>query len=102
MDFVMGLLRMTKGHDDIWVIVDRLTKSAHFLPIRKTYPLNHLVKIYIKEIMRVHGIPSSIMLDWDPCFTSHFLEALHGALGTKLRFNTAFHPQIDGQIERTI
>ncbi|XP_052195579.1 uncharacterized protein LOC127803390 [Diospyros lotus] len=102
MDFVTGLPRTMKRHHAIWVIVHRLIKSTHFLPIRKTYPLNQLTKMYIEEIMRLHDIPSSIVSDLDPRFTSHFREALHGILGTKLRFSTTFHPQTDRQIERTI
>ena len=102
MNFVSGLPRTTKGYDDIWVIVDRLTKSTHFLLIKKTYPLIRLAKMYIEEIVRLHGIPSSIVSDRDPRFTSYFWGALQDALGTKLRFSITFHPQINGQTERTI
>jgi len=72
MDFVSGLPRTVKGCDAIWVVVDRLTKSAHFLPIKKTYPLNRLAKLYVEEMVRLHGVPSSIVSDQDPHFTSHF------------------------------
>ena len=72
MDFVSGLPRTAKRYDAIWVIVDHLTKSAHFLPIKKTYPMIHLAKMYIEEIVRLHRIPSSIVSDRDPCFTPHF------------------------------
>ena len=82
--------------------MDRLTKLTHFLPIKKTYPLSHLAKMYIEEIVRLHGIPTSIVSNRDPRFTLRFWEALHEALGTKLKFSTAFHPQTDGQIERTL
>lgn len=102
MDFVTGLPRTSRGHDTIWVIVDRLTKSAHFLPIKKTFPLNRLAQLYIGEIVRLHGVPSSIVSDRDPRFTSHFWDALQTALGTRLKFSIAFHPQTDGQTERTI
>jgi len=102
MDFMSGLPKTVKGYDVIWVIVDHLTKSTHFLSIKKTYSLSHLAKMYIEEIVRLHGIPSSIMLDQDPRFTSHFLGALQDALGKKLRFSTAFHPHTDGQTEKTI
>ena len=73
---------MTRGYDSIWVIVDRLTKSAHFLPIKKTYPLNRFARISIEEIVKLHGIPASIVSDRNPHFTSHFLGALHKALGS--------------------
>ena len=66
MDFVSGLPRTMKGHDAIWVIVDYLTKSIDFLPIKKTYPLSHLVKLYMEEVVRLHGVPSSIVSDQDP------------------------------------
>ncbi|KAL2226202.1 UNVERIFIED_CONTAM: Transposon Tf2-12 polyprotein [Sesamum indicum] len=102
MDFVVGLPRTFKKHDAIWVIVDRLTKSAHFLPVRITDSLDKLAGLYISEIVRLHGIPISIVSDRDPRFTSRFWESLQRALGTKLHFSTAFHPQTDGQSERTI
>jgi hypothetical protein len=102
MDFVVGFPRSVRGHDAIWVIVDRLTKSAHFLPVRTTYSLEQLAQIYVREIMRLHGIPVSIVSDRDPRFTSKFWISLQKAMGTKLTFSTAYHPQTDGQSERTI
>ncbi|KAL2347570.1 hypothetical protein Fmac_001570 [Flemingia macrophylla] len=102
MDFVVALPRTVRGHDSIWVIVDRLTKSAHFLPINIKYPLERLAKIYISEIVRLHGLPSSIISDRDPRFTSRFWESLQQSLGTQLRLSLAYHPQIDGQTERNI
>jgi hypothetical protein len=102
MDFVSGLPRASSGQDAAWVIVDRLTKTAHFLPIRMTYSMDRLAELYIKEIVRLHGIPVSIVSDRDPRFTSRFWRSLQEALGTKLTFSTAFHPQTDGQTERTI
>ena len=72
MDYVMGLPRMTRGYDAIWVIVDRLTKSAYFLPIKNIYPLNRFARIYIKEIVKLHSVPASIVSDRDPRFTSHW------------------------------
>ena len=101
-DFIMGLPSTTSGHNAIWVIVDRLTKSAHFLAIAAEYSLERLAKIYMKEIVRLHGIPKSIVFDRDPRFTSRFWRALQDAMGTRLRFSTAYHPQTDGQTERTI
>ena len=84
------------------MIVDRLTKSAHFIPIRMDYPLERLAELYIEKIVSLHGIPSSIVSDRDPRFTSKFWEGLQRALGTKLRLSSAYHPQTDGQTERTI
>ncbi|CAL1361076.1 unnamed protein product [Linum trigynum] len=102
MDFVYGLPRTQKKNDAIWVIVDRLTKSAHFIPIRWGCSLELLTKKYVEEIVRLHGVPVSIVSDRDPRFTSRFWKSLQEALGTRLNFSTAFHPQTDGQSERTI
>ena len=102
MDFVFSLPRTREGHDGIWVIVDRLTKSAHFLPVGKKYSLDKLAELYVNEIVRLHGVPESIVSDRDPRFASKFWRALQAALGTRLHFSTAFHPQTDGQSERTI
>jgi len=102
MDFVMGLLQTQKSHDAIWVIVNRLTKSAHFLPVRMDYSPKKLAKLYIDEIVRLHGVPISIVSDRDPRFTSRFWGSFQKVLGTRLNFSTAFHPQTDGQSKRVI
>nr|GEW91247.1 retrotransposable element Tf2 [Tanacetum cinerariifolium] len=102
MDFVTGLPRTQRRHDAIWVVVDRLTKSAHFLPIRKDYSVSKLAETFQQEIVRLHGTPSAIVSDRDPRFTSRFWKGLQKAWGTRLKFSTAFHPQTDGQTERTI
>ena len=102
MDFVIGLPRTLRKNDAICVIVDRLTKSAHFLPIRWGYTLDQLAKRYVDEIVRLHGVPLSIVSNRDPRFTFRFWGSLQQALGTKLHFSTAFHPQTDGQSQRTI
>ena len=102
MDFVSGFPLTQRKHDAIWVIVDRLTKSAHFLPIRIDYSMDCLTDLYVNEIVRLHGIPVSIVSDRDPRFTSSFWKELKSAFGTRLNFSTAFHPQIDGQSERVI
>ena len=102
MDFVTGLPRTQKQHDAIWVIVDRLTKSAHFLPVNVEDSLEKLAQLYVDEIVRLHGVPVSIVSDRDPRFTSRFWPSLQTALGTRLHFSTAFHPHTDGQSERTI
>ncbi|KAA3473692.1 integrase [Gossypium australe] len=96
MDFVSGLPLTPTKKDSVWVIVDRLTKSAHFIPVWVDYPLQKLAKLYVVEIVRLHGVPVSIISDRDPRFTSRFWRALHQALGTRLDFSTAFHPQTDG------
>ena len=102
MDFVTGLPRTQRQHNAIWVIVDRLTKSAHFLPVNVEDSLEKLAQLYVDEIVRLHGVPISIVSDRDPRFTSRFWPSLQTALGTRLHFSTAFHPQTDGQSERTI
>ena len=102
MDFMIGLPHTFQKHDAVWVITDRLTKSAHFLPIQTSDSLDKLASLYIAEIVRLHGVPLSIVSDRDPRFTLHFWDSLQKALGTKLHFSTAFHPQTDGQLERTI
>jgi hypothetical protein len=95
MDFVSSFPRASSGQDAVWVIVDRLTKTAHFLPIKMTYSMDCLAELYIKKIIRLHGIPVSIVSDHDPRFTSRFWWSLQEALGTKLTFNTAFHLHTD-------
>ena len=76
MDFVVGLPRSRSGYDSIWVVVDRLTKSVHFLPVKKTYPMDRLAQVYVNEIVRLHGTPVSIVSDRDPRFTSYFWPSL--------------------------
>jgi hypothetical protein len=100
MDFITGLPRTKSGYDSIWVIVDRLTKVAHFIPVKTTYTSAKLADIYMKRIICLHGVPKSIVSDRGTQFTSHFWKQLHESLGTRLEFSTAFHPQTDGQTER--
>ncbi|GJU57004.1 putative reverse transcriptase domain-containing protein [Tanacetum coccineum] len=102
MDFVTKLPKSSQGLDTIWVIVDRLTKSAHFLPIRETDPLDKLAKLYLDRIVTRHGTPVSIICDRDGKFTSNFWRTFQKTLGTSLDMSTAYHPQTDGQSERTI
>ncbi|GJT11639.1 reverse transcriptase domain-containing protein [Tanacetum coccineum] len=102
MDFITKLPRSKNGHDTIWVIVDRLTKSAHFLAIREDYSTERLARIYIDEIVARHGVPVSIISDRDGRFTSRCWQTVQKALGTRLDMSTAYHPQTDGQSERTI
>ena len=100
MDFISGLPRMSKGFDTIWVIVDRLTKSAHFIPGKITYPVETWAQLYLREIVRLHGVPMRIVLNRDTRFVSKFCRSLHSSMGTGLDFSTTFHPQTDGQTER--
>ncbi|GJW56602.1 putative reverse transcriptase domain-containing protein [Tanacetum coccineum] len=102
MDFVTKLPKTSQGYDTIWVIVDRLTKSVIFTPMRETDPLDKLARMYLKEVVTRHGIPVSIICDRDPRFASNFWRSLQNALGTNLDMSTAYHPQTDGQSERTI
>ncbi|GKC55971.1 putative reverse transcriptase domain-containing protein, partial [Tanacetum coccineum] len=102
MDFVMKLPKTSQGNDTIWVIVDRLTKSAIFTQMRETDPMDKLARIYLKEVVTRHRIPVSIICDHYPRFASNFWRSLQNALGTNLDMSTAYHPQIDGQSERTI
>ena len=102
MDFLTHLPQTPQGHDAVWVIVDRLTKSAHFLAVRMTFTLERFCWLYIREIVRVHGVPVSIVSDRDPRFMAHCWKSFQKAMGTRLTMSTAFHPQTDGQSERTI
>ena len=97
MDFVTHLPRTQQKHDAVWVTVDRLTKSAHFLVVQMTLALERFYRLYIREIVRLHGVPVSIVSDRDPRFTMHFWKSFQEAMGTRLKMSTAFHPQTDGQ-----
>nr|GEW75334.1 reverse transcriptase domain-containing protein [Tanacetum cinerariifolium] len=102
MDFVTKLPKKATGQDTIWVIVDHLTKSAHFLPMRDDDTLEKLTRQYLKEVVSRHGVPVLIISDHDGKFTLHFWKSLHKALGTRLDMSTTYHPQTDGHSERTI
>ncbi|GJS77787.1 putative reverse transcriptase domain-containing protein [Tanacetum coccineum] len=102
MDFVTGLPRTSSGYDSILVIVDRLTKSAHFLPMKKIDNMEKLTQLYLKEIICRHGVPVSIISDRDSHFASWFWRSLEKALGTDENMGTAYHPKTDGQSERMI
>jgi hypothetical protein len=102
MDFVSGLPRRKRGNNAIWVIVDRLTKFALFLPVKMTDSVDKLAKIYVNEVVRLHGVPTLIVSDRDPRFTSRLWPSIQRALGTNLSISTAFHLQTDGQSERII
>ena len=92
MDFVIGLPRTSSGYNSVWVIVDRLTKSAHFLPYKSTYSYDRMANLYVREIIHLHGALVSIVLDKDSRFTSRFWPSLQQTISTKLNFSTVFHP----------
>ena len=97
MDFVTHLPWTLQKHDAVWVIMDRLTKSAHFLVVQMTFTLEEFCKLNIREIVRLHGVPVSIVSDRDPRFTAQLWKSFQRAMGTQLRMSIAFHPQTDGQ-----
>jgi hypothetical protein len=118
MDFIVGFPRTQKGNDSIWVFVDRFTKVAHFLPAKDNYSVSRLAELYVDNILKLHGAPSSIVSDRGPQFTAQFRKSihasmgrgpqftaqfwksLHASMGTELNYSIAFHPQRDGQTER--
>ncbi|GJR49674.1 putative reverse transcriptase domain-containing protein [Tanacetum coccineum] len=102
MDFVTKLPRTSSGHDIIWVIVGQLPKYAHFLPMREDYKMDRLARLYLNEIVSRHGVPISIILDRDSCFSSRFWQSMQEALETRLDMSTTYHPHTDGQSEHTI
>jgi hypothetical protein len=96
MDFVIGLPKSKSGKDTIWVVVDRLTKSAHFLLMRAIASMNELVKMFMEEIVRLHGIPVRIVSDRDLRFVSRFWKSFNEVMGTTVSLSTVFHLQTDG------
>ena len=100
MDFIVGLPKTSKGYGSIWVIVDRLTKLAHFLPVKTIYRAQHYAKLYISRILSLHGVPRTIISDRGTQFVARFWEHFHAAIGTQLNRSSAYHPQTDGQTER--
>lgn len=102
MDFITKLPRTARGVDSIWVIVDRLTKTAHFIPIQESISAEKLADMYVHEVVARHGVPISVVSDQDIRFNSRFWKLFHDKMGTLLHFSTAFHHQTDEQSERTI
>jgi hypothetical protein len=100
MNFIMGLPRIGKLHDSIMVIVDKLTKAAHFVPLKTTHKAAKVVDIFMKEVARLHEIPKTIVFDRDPKFTSNFWKRLFKGFRTNLNFSTTYYPESDGQTER--
>nr|GEZ64649.1 hypothetical protein [Tanacetum cinerariifolium] len=99
MDFIVGLSRTPSGYDSIWVIVNRLTKSAYILPVKTTDSIEKLTQLYLKEIVCWHGVRLLIISNRESKFTSRFWQSLQGALGTRLDMSTAYHPETNGQIK---
>jgi NAD-dependent SIR2 family protein deacetylase len=100
MDFVVGLSLTARKKDSIWVIVDRLTKTAHFIAVHTTYSVQQYAGMYMDQIVRLHGIPKTIICERGTHFVARFREQLHECLGTKLIRSSSYHPQTDGQTER--
>jgi hypothetical protein len=101
MDFIIDLSHTQASYDSIWVVVDRLTKVAHFIPVKTTYNSVVLVELYMPQIVCLHGVPMKIISDRGTQFTYHLWQQLHEALGTHLKFSSAYYPQTDGQTKRT-
>ena len=99
MDFSTDLPLTQQGHDSIWVIVDHLTKSSHFVLVNIRYLVRKYAELYVSQIVRLHGVPRTIIFDQGPQFIARFWEHLHQALGTKLIRSLAYHPQTSGQTE---
>jgi hypothetical protein len=100
MDFITGLPRTSKQHDSIMVVVEKITKYAHLIPLKTTHKAGDVADIFLKEVARLHGIPKTIVSDRDPKFTSNFWKELFKGFRTNLNFSTAYHPESDGQKER--
>ncbi|WVZ97637.1 hypothetical protein U9M48_043154, partial [Paspalum notatum var. saurae] len=100
MDFIVGLPHTQEGYDSIWVVIDRLTKSAHFIPVKTTYRAKQYAELYISRIVSLHGVHRTITSDRGSLFVSRFWEQLQAALGTNLVRSSAYHPQTSGQVER--
>ena len=102
MDFITGLPRFRRQHDSIWVISNKMTKSTYFLPVNTTYLAEDYPKLYLQEVVRLHGVPVSIILDRGAQLTMQFWKSFQKGLGSKVNLSTNFHPQTNWKAERTI
>ena len=102
MDFITGLPRLRRQHDSIWVISNRMTKSTYFLPVNTTYSAEDYPMLYLQEVVRLHGVPVSLISDRGAQFTMQFWKSFQKGLGSKVNLSNAFHSQTNGQAERTI
>jgi hypothetical protein len=100
MDFITKLPRTTKKHDSIMVVVDKLTKVSHFIPVKSTHKEANIAEIYMREIAKLHGVPKTIVSDRDSKFTSNFWKGIFKGFGTNLNFSTTYHPDSDGKTKR--
>jgi transposase InsO family protein len=99
MDFIVGLPLTARKHDSTFIVVDTLMKSAHFIPVHTTYQAPNIARIFLSEIVRLHGVPKRIISDQGSVFTRRFWTSFQKALGTQLKFRTAYHPETDGKTE---
>ena len=100
MDFIIGFLKIVRHHDSIMVVVDMLEKVTHFIPVKTTYSVSDVAHVFIRDVVRLHGVPKNIVSDKDAKFTSKFWKELFAGLGTELAFNTTYNPQTDGHKKR--
>jgi hypothetical protein len=100
MDFITGFPRISKQHDSIMVVVEKLTKATHFIPLKTTHKATNVANIFMREIARLHRIPKTIVSDRDPKVTSKFWKGLFKGFGTDMNFDTTYHTESDGQTER--
>jgi hypothetical protein len=100
-DFSTKFPRTVRQHDSIMVVVDKLTKASHFIPVKTTHKVANIAEIYMNEVVRLHGSPKEIILDRDPKFTSNFWKGLFKGFGTNINLSTMYHPKLDAKLERT-
>jgi hypothetical protein len=101
LDFIIGFPKNQKQNDSIMVVIDKLSKSGHFIPVKSTFKAINIAEIFMKQIFRLHGIPKMVISNRDVKFTSSFLKELFAGVNTNLNFSTSYHPQIDGETEKT-
>ncbi|MCO5573892.1 hypothetical protein L7F22_027667 [Adiantum nelumboides] len=99
MDFIFDLSRTQSDHHGIWTVINKFSKQAHFIPMKKTVKPDHLARLFVAQIFKLRGMPETIVSDRDPRFTSLFWKAIWENVGTRLQFSSSFHPQTDGQSE---